>query len=241
MELKPGERIDDLQLDGLHILQKKDGFRFGTDAVLLADFTRTRPRERIADLGTGTGILPLLLSHQQPDTQFEAIELQPDMADMAGRSVELNGLSDRIRVHAMDLRQAPEAFGYEKFHAVVCNPPYGKQNGTLKSQTETVSLARHERDTSIGEIVKSAGALLRTMGRLTMVFPAQRFLELCDELRRYRLAQAGADGLRQAGEAALSGAGGKHEKRPARPALDAAVSGLRSAGSGNSGNRTNLS
>ena len=187
MELKPGERIDDLQLDGLYILQKKDGFRFGMDAVLLADFTRTRPRERIADLGTGTGILPLLLSHQQPDTRFEAIELQPDMADMAGRSVELNGLSDRIHVHAMDLRQAPEAFGYEKFHAVVCNPPYGKQNGTLKSQTETVSLARHEQDTSIGEIVKSAGALLRTMGRLTMVVPAQRFLELCDELRRYRL------------------------------------------------------
>ena len=187
MELRPGERIDDLQLDGLHILQKKDGFRFGMDAVLLADFTRTRPRECIADLGTGTGILSLLLSHQQPDTQFEAIELQPDMADMAGRSVELNGLSDRIHVHAMDLRQAPEAFGYEKFHAVVCNPPYGKQNGTLKSQTETVSLARHEQDTSIGEIVKSAGALLRTMGRLTMVFPAQRFLELCDELRRCRL------------------------------------------------------
>ena len=79
MELRPGERIDDLQLDGLHILQKKDGFRFGMDAVLLADFTRTRPRERIADLGTGTGILPLLLSHQQPDTQFEAIELQPGM------------------------------------------------------------------------------------------------------------------------------------------------------------------
>ena len=165
MELKPGERIDDLQLDGLHILQKKDGFRFGMDAVLLADFTRTRPRERIADLGTGTGILSLLLSHQQPDTQFEAIELQPDMADMAGRSVELNGLSDRIHVHAMDLRQAPETFGYEKFHAVVCNPPYGKQNGTLKSQTETVSLARHEQDTSIGEIVKSAGALLRKIGR----------------------------------------------------------------------------
>ena len=70
---------------------------------------------------------------------------------------------------------------------MVCNPPYGKQNGTLKSQTETVSLARHEQDTSIGEIVKSAGALLRTMGRLTMVFPAQRFLELCDELRRCRL------------------------------------------------------
>ena len=90
MELRPGERMDDLQLDGLHILQKKEGFRFGMDAVLLADFTRTRPRERIADLGTGTGILPLLLSHQQPDTQFEAIELQPGMAEMAGRSVELN-------------------------------------------------------------------------------------------------------------------------------------------------------
>ena len=178
MELKPGERIDDLQLDGLHILQKKDGFRFGMDAVLLADFTRTRPRERIADLGTGTGILSLLLSHQQPDTQFEAIELQPDMADMAGRSVELNGLSDRIHVHAMDLRQAPEAFGYEKFHAVVCNPPYGKRGGVLHNPNSALAIARHEILTDLETVVHTASRLLRPGGRFFMVHQADRLAEI---------------------------------------------------------------
>ena len=82
MDTRAGERIDDLQLDGLRILQKENGFRFGMDPVLLADFTRTRPRERIVDLGTGTGILPLLLSHQRLDTVFEAVEIQPEMAEM---------------------------------------------------------------------------------------------------------------------------------------------------------------
>lgn len=187
MGMTPGERLDDLQLNGLKILQKERGFRFGMDAVFLADFTRLRPRERVADLGTGTGILPLLLSCRRQDVSFDALEIQEDMADMARRSVELNGLSQRIRVHCADLRSAPETFGYESFHAVVCNPPYGKQNGAMKSETETVLLARHERETTIADVARAASALLRTMGRLTTVFPAQRFLELCDRLRQNRL------------------------------------------------------
>lgn len=129
--LKPGERLDDLQRNGLHIIQHPRAFRFGMDAVLLADFTRLRPRERVADMGTGTGILPLLLSQKQPDARFEAFEIQPEMADMARRSVALNGLEERIRVHAADMRAAYELIGRESMHAVVCNPPYGKQEGRL--------------------------------------------------------------------------------------------------------------
>lgn len=93
--LKPGERLDDLQRNGLHIIQHPRAFRFGMDAVLLADFTRLRPRERVADMGTGAGILPLLLSQKQLDARFEAFEIQPEMADMARRSVVLNGLEER--------------------------------------------------------------------------------------------------------------------------------------------------
>lgn len=99
----------------------------------------------------------------------------------------MNGLDDRICVHAMDMRTAAEKLGYESMHAVTCNPPYGKAGGTLISETESIRLSRHETDIIIEEIVHSCSSLLKNMGRLTMVFPAQRMLELCDAMRRFRL------------------------------------------------------
>ena len=185
--LKPNERIDDLQRNGLRIIQNPEAFRFGMDAVLLADFMRLRPREQVADMGTGTGILPLLLSQKELTCTFEAFEIQPDMAEMAERSVALNGLSDRIHIHAVDMRNAWKMIGREKMHAVVCNPPYGKRGGTLTSETESVSLARHEADCTIEAVCASCAAVLRNGGRLCIVFPAQRMLELCDALRKCRL------------------------------------------------------
>lgn len=185
--LKPNERIDDLQRNGLRIIQNPEAFRFGMDAVLLADFTRLRPRDQVADMGTGTGILPLLLSQKDETCTFDAFEIQPDMAEMAQRSVQLNGLENRIRVHAADMRNAWEITGREKMHVVVCNPPYGKRGGTLTSEASTVSLARHEADCTIEDVAASCAAVLRNHGRLNIVFPAQRMLELCDALRRCRL------------------------------------------------------
>lgn len=185
--LKADERVDDLQRNGLRIIQSPTAFRFGMDAVLLADFTRLRPHDRVADLGTGTGILPLLLSQKEESVVFDAVELQPDMADMAGRSVRLNGLEERIRVHAMDMRKAYETFGRQSMDAVVCNPPYGKLGGTLRSETSSILLARHETDCTIDDVAASCAALLKNHGRLSIVFPAQRMLELCDALRAHRL------------------------------------------------------
>lgn len=182
-ELKAGERVDDLQRNGLCIIQNPDAFRFGMDALLLADFTRPRRRDRIADLGTGTGILPLIMSQNEPSASFEAIELQSDMADMAARSVAMNGLGDRISVRCMDLRAAHEALGRGSMDGVVCNPPYGKKNGTLKNETETVLISRHETDCTVDDIAHAASELLRDKGRLWLVFPAPRLLELCDALR----------------------------------------------------------
>lgn len=185
--MKDGERVDDLQRNGLQIIQSPSSFRFGMDAVLLSDFTRLRPHDRVADLGTGTGILPLLLSQKEDTAVFEAVEIQPDMADMASRSVTLNGLKDRIHVHAMDMRKAYERFGRESMDAVVCNPPYGKKGGTLGSETSSVLIARHETDCTIEDVAASCSALLKNHGRLSIVFPAQRMLELCDALRKCRL------------------------------------------------------
>lgn len=185
--LKEQERIDDLQRNGLRIIQHPDAFRFGMDAVLLADFARLRPRERVADMGTGTGILPLLLSQQEESCTFEAFEIQPEMADMASRSVKLNGLEKRIHVHAADMRSAYEILGRETMNAVVCNPPYGKRGGTLTNETDSLLLARHETDCTIEDVAASCAAVLKNHGRLSIVFPAQRMLELCDALRKSRL------------------------------------------------------
>lgn len=185
--LKSNERIDDLQYNGLKIIQHPDAFRFGMDAVLLADFVRLKPREQVADMGTGTGILPLLLSQKQESCTFNAFEIQPEMADMASRSIKLNELENRIKVFHADMRDAWKHVGREKMHAVVCNPPYGKRGGTLTNDAEGVLLARHETDCTIENVAAACSAVLRNSGRLSIVFPAQRMLELCDALRKARL------------------------------------------------------
>ncbi len=187
IQLLPGERIDDLQLNQLHIIQSENGFRFGMDAVILSDFARVRPGEHVVDMGTGTGILPILLSAQQERSTFTAFEVQPAMADMARRSVQMNGLKERITVLEADMRQAPQMIGYQCAHLVVSNPPYGKQGSTLKNDTKGVTIARHEEECGIDEWVKACAAVLRNMGRLCVVFPAQRLLDLTDAYRRWRI------------------------------------------------------
>ena len=157
------------------------------DAVLLAHFTRLRPHDAVADLGTGTGILPLLMSQAEPSAMFHGIELQPDMADMARRSVLINGLEGRIHIYAADLRVAPLLLGRETMNGVVCNPPYGKRGGVIPSLTEEHLLARHETDCDLADIVKTGAAVLRNQGRFWAVFPAARALELLDSLRACRL------------------------------------------------------
>lgn len=185
--VKDNERVDDLQRNGLVVIQNPSAFRFGMDAVLLADFTSIRPGDRVADMGTGTGILPVLLSQKDPAARFDAFEIQEDMADMACRTMRMNGLEQRIAVHAVDMRRAVQVLGPESVDAVVCNPPYGKQGSILPSRIHALHLARHEADISLCEIVQACARVLRNHGRLSMVFPAPRMLELCDALRSHRL------------------------------------------------------
>ena len=125
--IRPGERLDDLQRGGLRILQRPDGFRFGTDAVLLADFARVGAGEDAADFGTGTGILPLLLLGRGKGRHYDAFELQEDMADMAQRTMRLNGLEDRVSVHALPVERADEVVRPGSLGSIVCNPPYGER------------------------------------------------------------------------------------------------------------------
>lgn len=187
MELRENERIDDLQRGGLRVIQRTDAFRFGTDAVLLSAFASPRKHDRLCDLGTGTGVIPLLLYGREPTLTCDAVELQPDIAEMAARSMALNGLSGILRVHAGDLREIRALLPHGQYDLVTCNPPYGKAGGTLLNPDEGKRLARHEETCRIDDVARAAAWLLRSGGRLCCVFPAARLLELIDAMRRHRL------------------------------------------------------
>ena len=133
--LLPGERLDDLQCGGYRLIQRPDAFRFGTDSVLLADFAAPRPRTRAVDLGCGTGAIATLMAAHEPALCVDAVELQPDVADMARRSVLLNRLEDRVRVFAGDMRDAHAFLGHGKYALAVCNPPTGARARRCPAKT----------------------------------------------------------------------------------------------------------
>lgn len=185
--IRPDERLDDLQLGGLRILQKRQGFRFGMDAVLLSDFAQVRPRDRLADFGTGTGILPLLLHGRGKGASCEAFELQADMAEMAARTMRLNGLQDKVHVHALPVERAEEIVPRGSLDAIVCNPPYGLPGATLHNPSEPLRVARHQACGGLDEWFRVAHLLLRGKGRLSLVFPAPQMLLLMNALQKAHL------------------------------------------------------
>ena len=186
--MQADERLDDLQLAGMKILQKSTGFRFGMDAVLLADFARVEARDRAADFGTGTGILPLLLLGRGKAAHVDALEIQPDMADMARRTMALNSLEERCHVHLLPVERASEAIPRASLDAIVCNPPYGVPGTTLRNPSETLSTARHQSDEGLSAWFAMAYQLLKGKGRFHMIYPAPRMLEAMQALEKARLA-----------------------------------------------------
>lgn len=182
------ERVDDLQFRALSIIQKRDAFRFGTDAVLLSDFALVRKRDLVADLGTGTGVVALLMAAHHEGIQVDALELQPEMAEMAARSVTMNDMDKRVRVHCMNMLDAPRTLGYNRYDGVVCNPPYSKAGAALLPKNENQRISRMETQITIEEICQTAFALLKSGGRFSVVFPAQRMLEMMNAMQKARLA-----------------------------------------------------
>lgn len=188
IELKQGERLDDLQVGGCCLIQKAGTFCLGTDAVLLADFARPKRRDRAVDLGCGNGAVAILMAAHVPELQVDAVELQPEMADMARRSVTYDGLSDRVRVHVGDMRQVWQVLGRGSASLVVCNPPYGGQGRTLLGINEAERIARHEDDLSPQDVAGSADKLLKYGGRFCVVYPAPRAFEMMQAMQACGLA-----------------------------------------------------
>ena len=185
--LLPGERIDDLQFMNLRIIQSPDAFRFGMDSVLLADFARVRPRSRVCDLGTGSGILPLLLYGRSPDIVCDAVEIQPDAAERAGRSMQLNGLADKITVHNRDLKEVRAFLPHAAYDLVICNPPYSPERASLASTRPALRAARQEGECTLEDVAAAAAWLLRSRARFSLMLPAARLTDAFDTLRRHRL------------------------------------------------------
>lgn len=181
------ERIDDLQRNGYHIIQKKNGFCFGMDAVLLSGFARVRAGECAIDLGTGTGIIPILLKAKTEGRHFTGLEIQQEIADMAARSIRLNGLEEQIEIIQGDIKEASQRFGRASFDVVTSNPPYMTDSHGLKNPDLPKAIARHEVLCTLEDVVREASLLLKTGGRFYMVHRPRRLAEIITVLREHKL------------------------------------------------------
>ncbi len=157
IELKPGERLDDLQRNGYKIIQDPGRFCFGMDAVLLSGFAKVKPGERVVDLGTGTGIIPILLEARSKGASFTGLEIQPESADMASRSVQLNDLQERVHIVNGDIKEAVQIFGAASCHVVTSNPPYMTAQHGLQNPDQPKAIARHEVLCTLEDVISQAG------------------------------------------------------------------------------------
>ena len=185
--LQPGERVDDLNRNNYKIIQNTKKFCFGMDAVLLSGFAKVLPGERVLDLGTGTGIIPILLEAKTEGKHFTGLEIQEASADMARRSVELNGLNDKIDIVIGDIKEASAYFGQASFDVVTSNPPYMNHGHGLVNPGDAKAIARHEILCSLEDVIREASRLLKTNGRFYMVHRPFRLVEIINKLTAYKL------------------------------------------------------
>lgn len=187
VDLMENERLDDLQRNGLKIIQKTDGFCFGMDAVLLSGFATVKPGEKVLDMGTGTGIIPLLLSAKTKGEHFTGLEIQDVIADMAARSVNLNHLEEKIEIVNGDIKEASRIFGAASFDVVTTNPPYMNDAHGLKNPTEVKAISRHEVLCTLEDVVREGAKVLKSGGRMYMVHRPHRLIEIITAMKQYKL------------------------------------------------------
>ena len=185
--LRDNERIDDLQRNGYKIIQKTNGFCFGMDAVLLSGFAQVKQGEKAIDLGTGTGIIPILLEAKYKGEHYTGLEIQNEMADMALRSVALNRLKDKISIVCGDIKEASSLFGNAVFDVVTSNPPYMNDSHGLKNPHVPKAIARHEVLCTLDDVCREAARLLKPGGRFYMVHRPHRLIEIITTLTKYKL------------------------------------------------------
>lgn len=186
-DLKDKERFDDLQRNGYKIIQRTDGFCFGMDAVLLSGFASVKEGEQVLDLGTGTGIIPILLEAKTGAAHLTGLEIQEEVADMAARSVAYNHLEEKISIVQGDIKEAGRIFGPASFDVVTSNPPYMNDAHGLKNPDRKKAIARHEVLCTLDDVVREAAKVLKPGGRFYMVHRPHRLIEIISALTGYKL------------------------------------------------------
>lgn len=185
--LLPSERIDDLQRKGYKIIQNTEKFCFGMDAVLLSSFVAVKEGENVLDMGTGTGIIPILLEAKTEGKHFTGLEIQSESAEMAGRSVALNNLCEKIDIVEGDIKEATKIFGKNIFNVVTVNPPYMNDLHGIKNPDMPKAIARHEVLCTLDDVVREASGVLKQNGRLYMVHRPHRLVEIIQAMKNYKL------------------------------------------------------
>ena len=182
--VKENERVDDLQ-NGYYIIQDPRKFCFGMDAVLLSGFARVKKGEKVLDMGTGTGIIPVLLASKTVGEHFTGLEIQEECAEMAARSVKYNNLEDRVSIRQGDIKEAVSIFGAASFHVVTCNPPYMIGQHGIQNVNSAKTIARHEVLCTLDDILRESARLLTFHGRFYMVHRPFRLAEIFTKMTSY--------------------------------------------------------
>ena len=186
-EIRPGERLDDLQIGGLELIQDPEKFCFGVDAVFLSDFVRVRPGESVLDLGTGNGIIPVLLSAKTEARHITGLEIQADTAEMARRSVAHNHLEDRIDIVTGDIKEAAELFRPAFFDVITTNPPYMLADHGIRNPDDAKAVARHEILCTLDDILRESMRLMQDKSRFYMIHRPFRLTEIMIKMHEYKI------------------------------------------------------
>lgn len=187
IKLKPNERLDDLQRNGYQIIQNPEKFCFGMDAVLLSGFAKAKPTDRVLDLGTGTGIIPLLIEAKYKSAHIIGLEIQEESADMARRSVIANNLQESIEIVTGDIKEAGSLFDAASFDVITCNPPYMIGQHGLMNPEEPKAIARHEVLCTLEDVIREAAKLLKPGGNFYLVHRPFRLTEIMVLLNQYHI------------------------------------------------------
>lgn len=186
MELRMNERIDIVPGSDFKIIQNKERFSYGTDAIFISDFAKAKGK--VVDLGTGTGIIPLRLFSKNSNIDIiYGIEIQEEVAEMATRSIKLNDLDENIKILNMDLKGIKEEFNKNTIDTVITNPPYMKSGGAIVNEEENFAISRHEIACNLEDIIKSAEYLLKPLGRFYMVHRPDRLVDIMSIMRKYNI------------------------------------------------------
>ena len=187
INLNPDERLDDLQRNGYKLIQNTKIFCFGMDAVLLCAFTKVEQGDKVLDLGTGNGVIPILLKGRTEGEHFTGLEIQDVNVDLATRSVQYNRIEDAVSIIQGDIKEASKIFGGASFDVVTTNPPYMNENHGLKNPESHKAIARHEILCTLEDVIREGTKVLKPGGRFNMIHRPHRLVEIIELMKKYRV------------------------------------------------------